>query len=351
MARFYDVMTFVDARQLEIEICHKSESFLAASNVRPIGFRTPLDLVKLLYLVIAFKPSVVHLQEAVGPRRGFFVACLATLMKPFSIVVVTVHDPKPHTGRDEARARRTGWSRDYVRKIADLIIVHGSFCARVLEASAGFKTAIVSSEHGLILQPPELRPFPDLPMRLYFFGRMEAYKGVEVLLTVVERLHEEGFPFKLRIEGRGPELDKYQERFNRLPEVTVCNEFIPTKRIIESIQDAECVLLPYLNASQSGVLAAAYAGCRYVIASDTGGLSDVVSHMQNGILVPPGDAHALTAAIKLLSSDEGLRVRLREGAAVIAETKLDWNRIGCELDAVFQKYTRGHRKRFARQSV
>ncbi len=97
------------------------------------------------------------------------------------------------------------------------------------------------------------------------------------------------------------------------PEVTVLNAFALPTDIMRSIQEADCVLLPYLSATQSGVLAAAYAGRRYVIASDIGGLRDIVVDGRNGILVPPGDAQALASAVLALATDIGLRCKIARG--------------------------------------
>jgi glycosyltransferase involved in cell wall biosynthesis len=158
---------------------------------------------------------------------------------------------------------------------------------------------------------------------------------VEVLLRAVESLHEKRFPFALSIAGRGPELDRLEKRFKRLPNVSIFNGFVPPNQIMKDIQSAECVVLPYLSATQSGVLAAAYAGHRYVIASSIGGLSDVVVHRRNGLLIPAGDPEALAHAIQLLGNDTFLRNSLLRGARATAEGQLNWSKIAQGLSAEF----------------
>lgn len=336
LAEYCEVLVCVDEAQLAAEYEGRSIPEEHDRRIERVRFKTLLDLFKILYLTARFKPAIVHFQEAAGPRRGFFVACIATAMKPFARIALTVHDPVPHAGRDAVAARRTAWVRDYVRRLADIVVVHGAHCARLYrEGAPRPRCEVVQSEHGLILEPSVVQPNPPPPLKLYFFGRMEAYKGVEVLLAAAELLHAEGAPFELWIEGQGPELDRLQDRFLRLPEVKLHNGFVPSNRIIAAIQATDCVLLPYLSATQSGVLAAAFAGRRYVIASETGGLPDVVEHMENGLLVPPGDSHALAEAIRTVARDEGLRARLRDGADATARVKLDWGRICKELHGVF----------------
>jgi glycosyltransferase involved in cell wall biosynthesis len=252
------------------------------------------------------------------------------------MIALTIHDPAPHAGRDEDDARRTARIGFWVRRRADVAVLHGAYCARLYRAgSPPPGQLVVESEHGVILEPAEFRPPPGGAPRLYMFGRMEAYKGLDALLGMAEILHAEGAPFALTVAGRGPELDRLEGRFAALPEATVRNGFAPPGEVIAAIQDSDCVMLPYLSATQSGVLAAAYAGRRPVIASDVGGLPDVVRDGCDGLLVPPGDPRALAAAVRRFAGDAALRARLSAGAADAARGLLDWDRIAAELHRVF----------------
>ncbi len=333
MARSWDVLVCVDEAQMAAEYAGRDVPRPGGRLPATNRFKTVRDLFKLLVTVARHRPSIVHFQEAVGLRRSFFNACLATLMRPRARIVLTVHDPFPHVGRDASVALRTAILRDYVRRRADTVISHGDYCAAECRtfASAGTQQVVVS-EHGLILEPPDPSPPPvSSALSLYFFGRMEAYKGVEVLLAAAETLNEEGVDFELKIAGRGPELDKLQDRFRKLRQVSLSNGFVAPTDIISSIQAAHCVVLPYLSATQSGVLAAAFAGRRFVVASRTGGLVDLVEHGSNGLLVPPGDPAALADAIRALARDAGLRARLQQGACDTADGKLNWDRIAADL--------------------
>ena len=344
MAASCDVLVCVDAGQMAAEFAGRAPPAIPGGQLAPGRFKTPADLWRLVRLIRRFRPDVVHLQEAAGPRRGAFLACIAALLRPSALVVLTVHDPVPHGGRDAGAARRAAWSRNLVRRLANMLVVHGAYCTNLLQQDllqqdrAAWRRPppqVVQSEHGLILEPAAVRPPHPGPLRLYFFGRMEAYKGVEVLLQAAELLHQQGLEFRLLIAGQGPELDRLQDRFRRLSEVEVQAGFAAPTAVIEAIQQADCVLLPYLSATQSGVLAAAFAGRRFVIASAAGGIPDVVSHLRNGLLVPPGNPGALAAAIRAVAEDAGLRARLRQGAAETAQGQLDWDRIGRELQAAF----------------
>lgn len=350
MAKRCKVLVCVDPEQMASEYAGRAEPVVPDGQVAPIVFKTPMDLWRLCRLVRRFRPTVIHLQEAAGPRRGIFLACAAAAARP-ALVVLTVHDPVPHVGA----AKRAAWSQTVVRRMADVFVVHGAYCARLLRealpvagpSGQGALRRVIISEHGLILEPSAVWPLPPGVLRLYFFGRMEAYKGVEVLLEAVELLHAEGVPFRLTVVGQGPELDRLESRFRHLPKVDLYPGFAPPSEIINAIQGCDCVVLPYLSAPQSGVLAAAFAGRRFVIASAAGGIPDVVGHMRNGLLVQPSDPRALAAAIRMVAADDGLRARLREGAAETARGQLDWDRISQALHGAFIEAATGRYRKSA----
>jgi glycosyltransferase involved in cell wall biosynthesis len=166
---------------------------------------------------------------------------------------------------------------------------------------------------------------------------MEEYKGLAVLLRAAESMHADRVPFELEIAGRGPELDRLERELTALPEVTVRNRFISATEIIESVQRTDYVVLPYLSATQSGVLAAAFAGGRGVIATSVGGLVDIVQHERNGLVVPPADPVALANAIRRLAGDEDLRARLLAGARATAGSRLNWTLIAAHVDEVISR--------------
>ena len=202
-----DVLACVDAGQMAAEFAGRTPPAIPGGQLAPVRFKTPADLWRLVRLVRRFRPDVVHLQEAAGPRRGAFLACVAALLRPSALVVLTVHDPVPHGGRDAGAARRAAWSRNLVRRLADVLVVHGAHCASLLQQDLAARRRpppqVVQSEHGLILEPAAVQPPHPGPLRLYFFGRMEAYKGVEVLLQAVELLHQQADAIRAVAEDEG----------------------------------------------------------------------------------------------------------------------------------------------------
>jgi glycosyltransferase involved in cell wall biosynthesis len=185
------------------------------------------------------------------------------------------------------------------------------------------------TEHGTILVgEPVVEPAaPDAGFSALMFGRMEAYKGLDVLLAATRKLADGGISYGLDLAGSGPELDRLAPEFRTLPGVRVEQGYISSADLIGKMHAADCVVLPYLSATQSGVLAAAMGNGRFVIASRVGGIPDLVEHGKNGLLVEPGDAEGLAEALRSVATDQALRQRLRDGARQTAADRLGWQTI------------------------
>jgi glycosyltransferase involved in cell wall biosynthesis len=328
MAEHCEVRACIDGKHFDAEFAGRALPSLASELVTFNRFRTLRDFLGLVLAIRSFRPSIIHMQEAVGLRRGMFTLLVALIFGRSAQTVLTVHDPTSHPGRDRKVGRRSALTRILVRKMAKRIVVHGRACATELARTMpSVSSKIIVSSHGLILEPEEPTSPRGGKLRILFFGRMEDYKGLDVLWRAAEKMHRAGVAFELLVAGRGPELDRLEDDLAMLPEVQIMNGFVPPLDVIKSIQWSNCVVLPYRSASQSGVLAAAFAGRRFVVASDVGGLADVIHDGRNGILVSPGEVDQLASVLTEVSANASLRARLSNGAALTAKTEMNWSRI------------------------
>jgi len=146
-----------------------------------------------------------------------------------------------------------------------------------------------------------------------FFGYVRAYKGLDVLLEAMGLL-DRGLDVELLVAGEFYEdRRKYDERIRALPagtRVTVRPEYAPTERVRDYFSAADVVVLPYRSATQSGIAQIAYNFDLPVIATNVGGLAEVVRDGVTGSVVPPGDAGALAGALTaFFSGDAAERYR------------------------------------------
>lgn len=309
-------------------------SFRADWVLNPLSLRGYRQRREIIRAIKRFRPDILHVQE----QGDAFTAAVTRRLATDIPVVLTVHDPAPHSGQDSAVARQFAKGLTILRGDARAFHVHGAWCARELRKRVGSSRPILSTQHGIILTPDHLLPpHPDAPY--LFFGRMEAYKGVETLLAAIEHLPRDSNA-RFIFAGRGPELDRNAARIAALPSVEINARRIAPSEAVALFQQAGAVIIPYNDATQSGVISAAFGNGRPVIATNVGGLPDAVTEGTSGLLVPPRDPAALARAIESLR-DGDLRARLAAGAKAEAEGAFAWSRIADDLFALYREVARG----------
>lgn len=303
----------------------RREALARNGQLVTFGQRFPLSMVarlKISRALARFRPDAVILHQ---DGSALVASVLGTITR-LAPVFLVVHDVVAHPGSDEdipaARLRRIFRERD----VAKVLLAHGDHCTGLLARWEGLgDQAIVSVPHGPVMRPAFVQPSPN-PRRVLMFGRMEAYKGLDLLLAATRRLQADGGRIELRLAGQGPDLARLRAEFESLGCCTIRDEFVPRPKVLEEIRDAAVIVAPYTEASQSGVVAAAFANGRPVVATAVGGLPDVVRHGKNGLLVPPGDAEALADALRAVTEKPALLAELSAGARETAETTISWDR-------------------------
>lgn len=307
----------------------KQLSFRADHVLNPLSLRGYSQRRQIVAAIRRFQPDILHVQE----QGDAFTAALVQRFAAALPVVLTVHDPAPHSGDDAIVAQRFAAGLKSLRANARAFHVHGAWCAGALRARLGADRPILSTQHGIILTPDRPAP-PDAAAPYLFFGRMEAYKGVETLLSALERLGPDR-GIRVIFAGRGPELTRNAARLAALSNVDLIDRRIAPREAVALFQRAGVVLVPYNDATQSGVISAAFGNGRPVIASRVGGLPDAVTDGSSGLLVPPRDPAALAAAIAALH-DPARRAELAAGAAAEARGRFAWDGVAAELLRLYQ---------------
>jgi len=131
--------------------------------------------------------------------------------------------------------------------------------------------------------------------RLLSFGRLLPYKGLDLLVESLKLLGSRA-GLTVRVVGSGPESRDLEE-LRGLPGVTVENRWVPETEVGALFSWADAVVLPYREASQSGVAAVALAAHRYVVATNVGGLKEQLSSEPLAILCEP-EAQSLASGLR-----------------------------------------------------
>jgi glycosyltransferase involved in cell wall biosynthesis len=270
------------------------------------------------------------------------LAALPILRRSASRFVLVLHDAEPHPG-DRYPFRKT--VMDWEIKSADALIALSDHVANEAVRLHGFqRDRIYTVPHGAFtFGEPFIVPrrFPvGRPFRLLFFGRIVAYKGLGVLLDAYRQLRAEGWSVELAILGSG-DMSTYRDALGGLEGVSVRNDWIGDAEIADALVDADIVVLPYIEASQSGVAASAFSAALPVIATPVGGLVEQIDHGVTGLITSEVNANALAETVARVISSPLRYEALSAGALGHAREALDWDiiseRIGSIIDEVIRR--------------
>lgn len=270
-------------------------------------------------------PQVIHIQDSLPHDMRLAIAAGF----PWRKYAFTVHDPAPHPG-EPRRAARIGIVRRALRRGADLVFTHSPVLVDELRAADEIRGAAVVVPHGV--DDVVASPLPERPS-LLFFGRITHYKGVDTLLDAMPAVWEHLPEVTLTVAGSGETLN---HEVLADPRVTLRAEHVPEAAVSDLYAESTCVVLPYRQASQSGVGSEAKQHGRAVIATAVGGLPDLVSP-DCGRLVPPEDPVALAAAIVEVVATPGRAAELGRSAAASVQDA-GWKSVGAQTLAAYRRY-------------
>ena len=256
------------------------------------------------------------------------LAMQAALLLKNITIYCTIHDAIPHpsmheTFKDKIQRTVTNLYRKKVRGCAERIFVLSTEVKNlVIKNQAYLKDKLFMLPLGAHIPDVELQKPSDLTAeakRFYlFFGRIDKYKGIENLLRAYQCVSENNLP--LVIAGGGELSSEEKELYSQSKNVMLLNRFISDSEMLWMLKNALCVVLPYIEASQSGVLPIAYYYGVPVIVSDVPGLTQFVENGTTGIVA--SDVKALAEAMDI--TNRGVLGDMGNNAKKYYEDNLDW---------------------------
>jgi glycosyltransferase involved in cell wall biosynthesis len=292
-------------------------------------YRIRKELIKAL----RENASVIHVVMS-SPWDIFFLSAARQANCP---ILLTIHDAQQHLGEEST-------VMDAIRKwtIAktDHIAVLSDHVKEILQKNLQIQKPIHVTEGGILSKAEPALParlFPvGRPLKLLFHGRIHAYKGLDLLLDALLELQKKGHHYGLTIAGSG-DLASYRSKLEELEHVTIHNYFIPTAEMLDILQSHDVVMLPYLEASQSGVALDALWGALPSIATPVGALPKQLKHGVDTLMLETLSATELAAAIHQLCTDKQLYEALSLGAynsyqsAGPAKAAKQWNSLYADI--------------------
>lgn len=186
-------------------------------------------------------------------------------------------------------------------------------------------------------RPPARSRLPDEPFRVTYIGQLYPWKGVDTLIEAMTKLPKQELVI---IGGLPPEPDL--ERTRKLAENLSVSErvrfrgFVPPTELDQERALADVFVIPLQESVTARFFTSplklfeAMAAARPIVASDMPSIREVLTHEVNALLVPPGDADALAAALGRLAEDQELGERLIENSLKDVR-RYSWDERGIRL--------------------
>ena len=323
-----------------------------AARVHRGGIRIPrlrqLWALAALPRALARRPAADHGPVDVVPAHpGEDLATLllarAAARRHRCPLVVTVHCSVGHTLVGDSlhvrllRAIGGRIERGALRRADAVIVLTGRTAAalqadgvpadRISTIPSGYEPALFTGHlpHG----------GPRSTLRIGYVGRLAAQKRVDLLVTAFGRMRH---PAELVLVGDGPERAHVQRLVQHSPAVAriTTTGFVVHAAVPGVLASLDVLVLPSVYEEMGSVLVEAMVAGLPVVATDVGGIPEVVRHGETGLLVPPGDVAALAAALDRVVADPVLRARLADGARRRSQ-QYSWPVLAARVSAVYRR--------------
>jgi glycosyltransferase involved in cell wall biosynthesis len=244
-----------------------------------------------------FRPDVVHILNGEGFPCSIALSIMAQVKR--IPLVVTVHDPIPHPGNflellnfrlskftlsnaSRVHVHKSQQSREIVKKGVAAnkvaVIPHGNFASRYLRyADKNIK------KENIIL----------------FFGRIESYKGLDVLLNSIDTI-----PSKWKVSIAGPGLITPRQQIiisAHRERVELINRYLSDSEVCHLFQRSRILVLPYTQVTQSSLPSIGAAYGLMIVSSDLDGLKEEVCSL-GGVVFRSGSSEELASAITSITN-------------------------------------------------
>lgn len=292
---------------------YSNRSFQVEDTQYWINTANPFNLLAAAHKIKRFRPDAVIIQW----WHPYFAPCywiLAKLLRKIPLII-TCHNVFPHE-----RFPLDKFLTRLVLKHADGYIVHSHLDEKdLLTVKPNAKYIVTPHPTYNVFKMQDMsreearqriRIGEDVPM-LLFFGFVREYKGLKYLLDALPEVREQIPDITLWIVGDfGDDKDVYLEQIDRnnlRDSIRLVEGYVPDQEVEKYFASADLVVLPYVSATQSGIVQIAYGFEKPVVVTDVGGLPDVVWHGETGYVVPVGNVHEIARAIiRFYSEDRGV---------------------------------------------
>jgi glycosyltransferase involved in cell wall biosynthesis len=287
------------------------------------------------------KPDVLHIHH-VWPAADRYLAMLARAAGVERLIVTEHIVGEPHSGGQRAL------KRDELSRADAVTAVCGAVADTLVRDYGVSRDRVRVVPNGADLPDEEAESPPARQWRERFgasplrplwviAGRLEEQKGHAVLFDALAEVGRRGLDFTLAVAGEGSLRGQLEERARQLG-------LEKQVHFVGTLEDpgpllaaADAVLLPSLWEGLPLTLLEAMARARPVVASAVGGVPEVVTHGENGWLVPPGDVTALAEALEYCHRKPDGAMRFGREAAELVRRDYHWQAVVLGFESVYDE--------------
>jgi glycosyltransferase involved in cell wall biosynthesis len=278
-----------------------------------------VHFLRLRILIINYKPDYIYI-----PMITAWSAILCFFLTDMKIAT-TIHEPKRRVG-DNIFMDMMSFCN--IKKSNKVIVLSKDFIS-ITKKCYGIpeeKICLIPlSNYNYYLPREWHKSNTKIYNKIIFFGRITKYKGLEVLLKAMYLIKQSNREIILKIVGDGELSYKEKAILSNLgKQVELVNRWIAEDEIYTFFQDVDITVLPYIEASQSGVIMLSYSFMKPVITTGVGGLAGQV-FSGAGIIIPPNDEKILAKTILSMYDNPAGILKMGSSAYDFATKELTWD--------------------------
>ena len=217
--------------------------------------------------------------------------------------IITNHDPLPHSGNILKNKMIWLYNKKSLKKADDIIILSKQFKETIIKLYDKKIYNIHVIPHGVfefysLVETNQKSLYSDEKVNFIFFGRIEKYKGLHILAKAYNLLYEKYKNITLTVIGNG-DFSEYEDEYSKLNNITIINRWIKDEEVNYFFKGSNVItVLPYLDATQSGVIGIAMLNKSLIITTNVGGLKEQVKNGITGLVIEANNAEVLMKAME-----------------------------------------------------
>jgi len=277
-----------------------------------------------------FAPDLIHISAV---ERDHVFHLLTAQAYPVPLLITLHNVLTQEVEKSDSWLRRLVTSADWVSCVSVSVLT----ATRMMLPNTACRSSVVYNGLDIPAVVPKGAP-ADVP-QLLCLGRLKARKGFDLALTAFASIIQRFPQVRLVVAGDGPERPSLERQAARLGIAGVVDfiGWVDPGDIPKVVAKATAVVMPSRHEPFGLVALDAALMARPIVASRVGGLAEVVTHRETGLLVEPEDSAGVAEALAFLLENHDLAAEMGRVARERAQEVFSWNRCVSGYDELYQK--------------